>query len=57
MQYVSLLISALRGAAALELRAADVRGIGSTNSASVRASLQKGTTLRVCLLVASPLAL
>ncbi|CAO2182031.1 unnamed protein product [Urochloa humidicola] len=43
--------TSLRGAAALRIRAADVvRGIGDGNSVgSIRASIQKGTTLRVCL--------
>ncbi|TVU31613.1 hypothetical protein EJB05_23308 [Eragrostis curvula] len=46
----------LRGAAALKLRAADLRGIssggGSSNAGmamSISAGIQKGTTLRVCL--------
>ncbi|PUZ53466.1 hypothetical protein GQ55_5G054100 [Panicum hallii var. hallii] len=42
--------TSLRGAAALRIRAADVRGIGGDgNSVSIRASIQKGTTLGVCL--------
>ncbi|OEL29279.1 hypothetical protein BAE44_0009699 [Dichanthelium oligosanthes] len=42
--------TSLRGAATLKTRAADVRGIGDGNSAvSIRASIQKGTILRVCL--------
>ncbi|XP_062201151.1 VAN3-binding protein-like [Phragmites australis] len=44
----------LRGAAALKLRAADLRGIGGGGSGnamamSISAGIQKGTTLRVCL--------
>ncbi|KAF8755828.1 hypothetical protein HU200_011301 [Digitaria exilis] len=42
--------TSLRGVAALKIRGADVRGIGGGNSVSIiRASMQKGTTLRVCL--------
>ncbi|CAO1942668.1 unnamed protein product [Urochloa humidicola] len=42
--------TSLRGAEALRIRTADVRGIGDGNSVgSIRASIQKGTTLRVCL--------
>ncbi|CAL4953211.1 unnamed protein product [Urochloa decumbens] len=42
--------TSLRGAAALRIRAADVRGIGDGNSVgSIRASIHKGTALRVCL--------
>ncbi|RLN22273.1 uncharacterized protein C2845_PM07G31620 [Panicum miliaceum] len=43
--------TSLRGAAALRIRAADIRGIGGDGnfSVSIRASIQKGTTLRVCL--------
>jgi hypothetical protein len=48
-----VLLSGLRGAAALKLRAADLRGIGNNSSnamaMSISAGIQKGTTLRVCL--------
>ncbi|KAK3157191.1 hypothetical protein QOZ80_2AG0117370 [Eleusine coracana subsp. coracana] len=41
----------LRGAAALKLRAADLKGISNSNAMamSISAGIQKGTTLRVCL--------
>ncbi|XP_062204882.1 VAN3-binding protein-like isoform X2 [Phragmites australis] len=42
----------LRGAAALKLRAADLKGIGRGGNAmatSISVGIQKGTTLRVCL--------
>jgi len=48
---VLMLLPGLRGAATLKQRAADLRGISSSNAMamSVSAGIQKGTTLRVCL--------